>query len=129
MDRLLRHRPYPPPPHCLRHRLHRRLKNPTPVGASLGCSLVLLCALSTRLSVSLFSEFFHFLFQWKPYFCFIFPLTLFVLTCDFVAEKGSVYNKKGRVEDIVSPFEFTVVMDDTQQLIESTTSSVLSILI
>jgi hypothetical protein len=34
--------------------------------------------------------------------------------------RGSVYNKKGRVEDIVSPTEFTVLMDDTRQIIERT---------
>ena len=32
--------------------------------------------------------------------------------------RGSVFNKKGRVEDIVSPYEFTVILDDNKQLLE-----------
>ena len=49
-------------------------------------------------------------------------ILIYFMSCVFYIcpEKGSVYNKKGRVEDVVSPFQFTVVMDCTNQLLEST---------
>ncbi len=46
--------------------------------------------------------------------CFFFVISC----CPCLPVKGSVYNKKGRVDDIVSPTEFTVVLDDNARLLE-----------